>query len=163
MNNKIMGWQYKTIIRWLMGDTLTAKDLMWPGEMAFTDKFNEQRIKGLNEMLANRLFPGESAIGRRLRPYGGGQPGPPIEIVGLARNSTYGLVGEAPLAFVYRPLAQTNQDSVHLLVQIPSDSPATLQAVRQELRTLDPDLAVYLVVEVPEKRADSSDSTYPVA
>ena len=121
----------------MLGIPLLAGRDFTPGDSA-----DSAPVAIVNEMLANRLFPGESAIGRRLRPYGGGQPGPPIEIVGLARNSTYGLVGEAPLAFVYRPLAQTNQDSVHLLVQIPSDSPATLQAVRQELRTLDPDLAV---------------------
>ena len=52
-------------------------------------------------------FPAENPIGKRMS--FGGREGPWYEIVGVARDSKYGALGEAPLPVVYMPVAQNHE------------------------------------------------------
>jgi putative ABC transport system permease protein len=109
----------------------------------FTDYDREDAppVAIVNETLAERLFPGESPVGKRLRLLRSQRPDAALEIVGLVRDSTYANVGEGAMSFAYRPLAQASEGAVNLLVQVPSGQPAVLQAVRTEVQALDPNLA----------------------
>ena len=62
----------------------------------------------VNETMARQFWPGQDAIGQRLRPLDAdAAPADAIVVVGVVRDSKYVTIGEEPRAFMYRPLAQT--------------------------------------------------------
>ena len=92
-----------------------------------------------NQTLANRFWPGESAIGKRLF----GADGAVVEIVGIAHDSKYEAVDEAPKALLYRPLAQALTPVVTLLIRTRGNPAAAAPLVRQEVAEIDPNVVVY--------------------
>jgi predicted permease len=91
----------------------------------------------VNQTLADRFLPGENPIGQRLRFIGGDDV---VEIVGVARDSKYGALGEEPSPFVYLPLAQDFGGETTLYVNAAGDPGALLQEVRRTVQALDPAL-----------------------
>ena len=106
------------------------------------------RVAIVNEMLARRFWPGQNAVGQRLRPLddNAGE----IEVVGVVRDSKYVTVGEDPRPFLYRPLAQAYVPRLSLLVRTTGSPASAVSAVRQELRAIDPDLPLYNVASLDE-------------
>ncbi|MGH9406037.1 MAG: ABC transporter permease, partial [Terriglobia bacterium] len=89
----------------------------------------------INETLARRFFPHLSAIGRTFRVEVGdsGKVGPPIEVVGVARDAKYVSVNEETHPTAFFPAAQisrhTNEDSFELRTAVPpSDLISVVQA-----------------------------------
>lgn len=112
----------------------------------FTDDDGPARAPVIivNETTAQRFWPGESAIGKRLRELSGGQTvGPSLEVIGVARNANYGRYGEPPLSYIYRPLAQNYSTSASLLVRSASGSAGMAAAVEREIHRIDADLPVF--------------------
>ena len=70
----------------------------------------------VNEALAARLWPGGSAIGRRLWLEAGASPAPCI-VVGIAKDSKYLTLGEERRGHVYLPFAQHPRRGMALLVR----------------------------------------------
>ena len=95
----------------------------------------------VNETLARRLWPGESAIGKRVRR--GSATAPEIEIVGVARNSKYTTAAEDPKPFVYLPLAQAYVPRVTVLLRAAPGTTGALAEATRIVRRIDPNLAVY--------------------
>ena len=105
----------------------------------------------VNETMAERYWPDESPVGKRVRPWGQTLPDAPYaEVVGLVRDSKYVTVGEAPRAFVYRPLAQRWAPAATLLVRTEGDPLGVLAAVRRAVAAVDPDLPVFDVRPLAE-------------
>ncbi len=92
----------------------------------------------INQTLADRLWPGQSPIGHLVQ----GFTTEPLEVVGVARNGRYIFITETPGAFLFVPVAQAFRYSMALHVRAPGAEAATLRAVRDEVRRLDPDLAL---------------------
>ena len=94
--------------------------------------------------LAERLWPGENAIGRRISwPTLMGPPRPPLEVVGVAADCKYrSLAGEAPL-LMYVPLFQHYSGRVTVIVRTASHPQSAFPAVRREISALDKDLPVF--------------------
>jgi predicted permease len=119
----------------------------------FTDADRESapRVVIVNETLAERFWPGQAAIGQRLRPVGA-KPGDrsTMEIIGLVRDSKYVTVGEAPRPFLYRPLAQQYTPRVSLLVRSAETPVATFAAMKEEVRGLDPGLSLFNLQSLPD-------------
>jgi hypothetical protein len=86
------------------------------------DDATSQKVVVVNETLANRLWPGTSAIGRTL-----GFHGERVLVVGVARDSKYGTLTERKQPFVYVPLAQYSRPDQRLIVRTAVD-PAALGA-----------------------------------
>jgi predicted permease len=93
----------------------------------------------INQAAATRFFPGENPVGHRLRFWGSQMR----EIVGVVENERfYGLGTDAPPA-MYAPLKQAPMWAGSIIVSS-SVRPASLQdAVRSEVRRIDPSLALY--------------------
>jgi len=109
----------------------------------------------VNETLARRWWPGESAVGRRVRTWGLEGPGPWIEIVGVARDAKYASVGEDPKAFLYVPLAQEYSSMVSLLVRARGEPGEIVSSVREQHRALNPDLPLFDVKPLRDAAAVS--------
>ena len=103
----------------------------------------------VNETAARRFWPGETAIGRRLA----GTDGKPVQIVGVARDMKYESTQESPMAFLYRPLAQTDVAVPTLLVKTSADTAAMLAMIKARVAELDPDLAPFNTMTFDDRLA----------
>jgi predicted permease len=108
--------------------------------------FSEEHGRGapavavVNEAFVRRFWPGQDALGRRLRMS---HDGPPIEVVGVARDGKYFSLGEDPQPFLFVPLAQSYSGAATVLARTSGDAGAALERLRRELAALDPHLPVF--------------------
>jgi predicted permease len=107
------------------------------------------RVVVVNESFARRFWPGLDPIGRTFRT--GGEDGPTLEVVGLARDGKYGSLGEDPRAFFYEPFVQDFDFARRLGAFMPAaiavrttgDPLQRAAALRTLVQSLDPRLPVY--------------------
>jgi predicted permease len=92
----------------------------------------------VNETFAARYFPGQDALGQRVSL--GGEKGPWLEIVGVARDGKYISVGESPAPFLYQPLAQRHESGMSLIVRTKGDPAASIGAVRGAVQSVERNL-----------------------
>jgi predicted permease len=98
-----------------------------------------RRLAIVNEAMAERYWPGQDPVGKRLRLFNPSDP--MLEIVGVVRNSKYVLVFEQPRPFVFIPL-ERNLLLRTLHVRSKGD-PALLAArIEREIHALAPDLPI---------------------
>ena len=89
----------------------------------------------VNEALARQFWPSEDALGKRFRLD---DETSPVEVVGVARNSKYRSLGEAPSPFLYLPLEQRYSARATLYVRSAGRPEGLLPTVRREVQALDP-------------------------
>jgi predicted permease len=95
----------------------------------------------VNQTMAARLWPGESAIGRRLVQETGRNEQRTLEVVGVARDGKYASVAEGPRNFIYVPLAQQFMSNITFYVRrAPGQS--RIADLRQAVAAFDPMLPV---------------------
>jgi predicted permease len=103
------------------------------------DRAETLPVAVVNDTMARRYWPGESAIGKRFRFYT--EPGY-REIVGVAETVKYVTLGEAPQPAAYFPLRQSQNDAMVLYVRAAGDVQAILAPVQREIRDLDPNVPI---------------------
>jgi len=103
-----------------------------------TDGPDAPRAVVVNETLAERLWPGQDATGKRL--FIGGNA--PLAVVGVARNARYRTLGEAPRPMLYFTQDQRPESDVMLVVRTKGEPEPLVKAVRAEIATLDRGLPV---------------------
>jgi predicted permease len=107
---------------------------------AATDTRNAPRVVVISESMERKLFPGMSAIGRRLRTT---EPQPQtLEIIGIAKDVDFGALGEDPQPRVYDTFQQTYLPTQSVIVATSSDPDAIRDLVSREVRMLDPNLPI---------------------
>jgi putative ABC transport system permease protein len=105
-----------------------------------TDSADAPRVAVVNEVFAQRYWPGENPIGRRFRVDS--TRGPWVEIVGVAKASKYGFLIEKPLDFVYLPFRQRAPESMFLLVHSLGDPATLVVPLREVVKGLDANLPI---------------------
>ncbi|HWS54235.1 MAG TPA: ABC transporter permease [Pyrinomonadaceae bacterium] len=105
------------------------------------DRPDGRRVCVVNQALAERLWPGEPAVGKLVR-VGGGQP---REVVGVVRTGRYRTLGESPRPMMYLSLNQSFDASMVMVVRTKGEPEEMVRAVRGEVQALDPQLPVYAV------------------
>lgn len=107
------------------------------------DQLGTAPVAVISESAAARLWPGESAIGKRL--HARALPGAPdrwIEVVGVAadvRGNPLGTRNPGPVLYV--PARQSPSRSMTLVVRATGDPAALMPAIRREIAALDSRLA----------------------
>ncbi|MGA2030585.1 MAG: ABC transporter permease, partial [Verrucomicrobiota bacterium] len=101
------------------------------------------KVAIVNEAFVRQVFPNENPIGRRVT--GGGAT---YQVIGVVRNIKSRTLGEGLRPVLFRSLAQTIGTDPSLmgyavLVRTAGNSPALAAAVRREIRSLDPALAIF--------------------
>lgn len=111
------------------------------------------RVAIVNRRLADLLWPGQDALGRRFREAGEGSPW--MEVVGLTATGKYRLLFEEPQPYFYVPIAQhyTALRVLHVRTRLPPD--ALTRAVERAIHGLEPDLPLYDVQSL-SKALDSA-------
>jgi putative ABC transport system permease protein len=108
----------------------------------------------INQKLAQRLWPGENPIGKRISwPTVVGPPRAPLEVIGVVADVKYlSLVRDAPL-LMYVPLTENYSGRATFIVRTVS-SPADFSAVlRRGVSSVDKSLPVFGVQTMPEHLA----------
>ena len=113
-----------------------------------TDNADAPHVAIASQHFARKFYPNQDPVGKRFRLDG--RDGPPVEIVGLARQSQYYFLGEPPQDVLYLPLAQNPQTQMTLLAQSHGDPAALAGPIRDLVRSLDPDQPVYGVRTMEE-------------
>jgi putative ABC transport system permease protein len=104
------------------------------------------RVAIVNENLARRAFGGQNPIGKTLviRPGGDSSiPPGPVEIIGLAPNTSELALNEVPFEDVYLPFAQNPQRTMSLAAKTSGPAAGIAASLRRDLQSLDPDSALY--------------------
>ncbi len=110
------------------------------------DEDGRRNVVVINDTLAQRLWPGEDALGRRFR-FRGDQ-GSFLEVVGVARDGKYASIFQRPTPFFYAPHSLTFR-SLHVLHVRTTGAPESIAPlVRKEVARLGPDIAVFDVASM---------------
>ena len=130
----------------------TLLSVMWPGflravgtslvhgrDLSEADNAGSRRVAVVNEVAASAFWPGEDAVGRRIRFSGDDAP---VEIIGVARNANYLEIGERPQPMVYLSMLQQYFPQGTLYIRSKGDPAPVLAAVRREVQALAPALVL---------------------
>jgi predicted permease len=104
-----------------------------------SDTPESPRVIVVNEALARRFFPGQSAVGKRL--YLRNASGPAFDIVGVVADHKVQTVTETPQPYVHFPTTQQFNSYQVILARTRGDASQLLAAIRRELLALEPNLA----------------------
>jgi predicted permease len=106
----------------------------------FTDAETEDSpvVAVINEAMADRFWPNENPVGKRIRR--GDVDGPEVEIIGVAANHKIVTVGEDPTPYVHLAWWQFPSSFTYILFRTSGDSALMLDQARREILALDPDL-----------------------
>jgi predicted permease len=115
------------------------------------DRVGTVPVAILNERLANHLWPGERAIGKFLFVPFWHEPRPPVQIIGVAKDTKHrSLLTEMPM-LVYLPEFQVYDGRATLVVKTAVDPTTLLPAIRGEFANLDKELNLFSVKTMSEQ------------
>ena len=94
----------------------------------------------VNETFARQFFPNETPVGKRISTGSRNAAGEWTEIVGVARDSKYASLSEAPSPMVYMPLSQRHESGTTLYVRTVLSATSLIPQIRREIQQLEPNL-----------------------
>ena len=104
-------------------------------EFTSEDHAESAPVAVVNRTLAERLWPGRTAVGRVLAfPRSGGER----TVIGVVDDVRYGALAEPARPLAYLPLAQRFFPRVFIHARAPANPAVTLQHVRRALADVDP-------------------------
>jgi predicted permease len=107
-------------------------------DFSLEDRAGSRPVVLVNEILADRYWPGESAVGKRISPASG----PPHEVVGVVKAGKYLTLGEEPKPFLFFPFEQSEALAMTVVVRAARPA-ALLDVLRREIQQRDASLPVY--------------------
>jgi len=121
-------------------------------DFAETDSQQAPRVMIINEAMANRFWPDQDPVGKRLKLFGDQDF---RQVVGIVADSKYNSLTEPRRPFMYIPLLQEYAPQVNLHVRTATDSRAMISALRNEVQQIDPSLSVLNVQTLSERVQNS--------
>jgi predicted permease len=121
------------------------------------DRPNTPFVAVVNETMARRYWPGESAIGKTFRSRNSG--GPVFQIVGVSADHKVGSVGEGPTPFLHVARTQRPNSYSAVIARTRGDATMLLRDMRRELLALEPNL---VFVENQTMEAEVGATLFPV-
>ena len=110
----------------------------------------------ISEVLARRLWPGQNAVGKRLEvPFVNDVPRPPVEIVGVSRDTLHRSLLAAPPPLLYLPRVQHYDPRATLVIHTTGSPGALLPQVRREMAALDKSVPIAGAQTLAQHVADS--------
>ncbi|MGH7460120.1 MAG: ABC transporter permease [Longimicrobiales bacterium] len=116
------------------------------------DRADGARVVIIDEFLARQYWPGQDAVGKRLRlgPISANSDNW-LTVVGVVgRVKQYGLDSDGRIV-IYLPHTQFNSRSMYVTIRAQGPPTAIAAAVRRELHALDPDLPMYRTRTMDER------------
>jgi predicted permease len=103
-----------------------------------TDTTDTPGVVIVNETMAAKYWPGQQAVGKRVRLADGTWR----QVVGIAADTKYNTITEAPLDFIYLAARQDPAIRTTLLVGVSGESASVAAPVRDVVRSLDRDVPI---------------------
>jgi hypothetical protein len=106
-----------------------------------TDSDEAPRVAIVNEVMAQRYWPGANPLGKRFRLNNGSAAW--VEIVGVAKTSKYDFITETARPFLYLPFRQHRSSPprpMFLLAEAAGDPASLVSPLEQAVRSLDGNL-----------------------
>ena len=117
------------------------------------DNADAPAVVVIGKSLADKVFAGRDPIGRRLV-YSAGQA-PAVQIVGVVGDVTIAGLDEAVRPVLYYPYKQSAGLATSLVIRTNADPARLASSIRNEIRTLEPDVAIFNVHAMEELISDS--------
>jgi predicted permease len=99
------------------------------------DQPKTQRVVIVNQQMAESLWPGESAVGKRI--LIGVDSHDPWEVVGVVKTGKYRTLAEDPKPFFYYAMGQRKPAPVAMVVRASVDPRSLVGAIRSEVQAID--------------------------
>ncbi len=115
-------------------------------EFTDADTADAQRVIVVNETVAQHYWPGQDPVGKRTSRG---------VIVGVVKDTREKGLIEMPHRTIYLPLLQSYSPDLTLHVRAATDPRALVAALRGELQSMDPTLAIYNVRTLEEQKDGS--------
>ena len=117
------------------------------GTRLLAGRFFDERDRGTNviiidETLAERAWPGENAVGKRLQVQPTGSPNAHAEVVGVIEHIRSQDLARAVRPQIFRPLIGFGGTQPFVVVRATVDPGSLIPAVRQVVAAMDPDVPV---------------------
>ena len=121
------------------------------------DQDGAERVVVVSDSLARRLWPGESAVGKRI--YWGGTTGRTRTVIGVAGDIRDVRLEAEPPPMLFVPHAQVPLPAMTVVVRTPLDVASIAPGMREALRQLDPALPAPSIHEIRASRANAAAGT----
>jgi predicted permease len=126
------------------------------------DSLSSSGVVMVSESFARRYWPGQDAVGKRIRYGGADSTNPWLQIIGVAGNVKYNSLRQDPEAepVIYGALLQSEVIiNMSLVVRTHNSPEAMLGPLREEMQRIDPAIPVYNVATLSERmRKDSAET-----
>jgi putative ABC transport system permease protein len=99
------------------------------------DREGGQRVVIINQTMAQMIWPGESAVGKRM--FVGVGSRDPIEVVGVVKTGKYRALAEDPKPYYYSPMAQRGASEMTLVMRTSGDPHNLVSAIRTQVQSID--------------------------
>jgi predicted permease len=119
------------------------------------DSFTTKPVAVVSQRFAQEYFPGQNPIGRRVRMGRKDSHDPWLEIVGVAKETSYSLWDSTPYAAVYMDSMQVPPTGTKYAVTTTGDPLALAPAARKALASLDPQLPLNTVETYAQLQNDN--------
>ncbi|MEO8426417.1 MAG: ABC transporter permease [Verrucomicrobiota bacterium] len=100
----------------------------------------------VNETVARRFWPGQSALGRRLKVWGDRT----VTVVGVVKDGKYRRLGEPQQSFFYLPFDQFYEANMDVHGRTASNPLTMLDTVRREVRATDSAVQVWVATTLTD-------------
>ena len=114
------------------------------------DTAKTQRVVIVNERMAQMLWPGEGAVGKRI--FIGAESRDGLEVVGVVKTGKYRNLAEDPKPFYYYPMGQRRPNTMALVIRPSVDPRSLVGAVRSEVQALDRRVPVFAIKTMAEHK-----------
>ena len=109
------------------------------------DTDNAAQVIIVNETMARKFWPGSDPVGQSF--YDGHDT---YQVVGVARDTKYRNLREAPRTTMYQPLSQSYRPSMNLLVRTAAEPTSVVPALQARLHELEPAITIFNVRTLSE-------------
>lgn len=117
-------------------------------DFAETDSQQSPKVMIINESMANRFWPNQDAVGKRLKLFGDQDY---REVVGIVADTKYNSLTEPRRPFMYIPLLQEYAPQINLHVRTATDPKGMVAALRNEVQQIDSSLSVLNIQSLSER------------
>ena len=111
------------------------------------DKSNTTPVAVISEAMARHFWPGEDAVGKRFHFFGDTKL---LQVVGVVGDTVVNQIGEDPQPLAYLPLTQDYPPAATIQVRTAGDPGAVVATVRNQIQSLDHNLAITNVQTIEE-------------
>jgi putative ABC transport system permease protein len=116
------------------------------------DDADAPRVAIVNRSMADRFWPGEDAVGKRIRVA---EEMSDYEIVGIVSDIKYHTLGDNSIPYLYFPEFQGHYPMPFIVVRTQGDPTSAVEGVRREVAILDPQVPLAPIETLDQQLEDS--------